>query len=71
MPEKDIELTVKEMLKNMIDELGRARDIIGALAREDEEEISNYSGEGGEADMLCSDIDSTWEQLDILDDLLK
>ena len=65
------ELTVKEMLENMIDELGRARDIIGALAREDAEEISNYSGEGGEADMLCSDIDSTWEQLDILDELLQ
>ena len=66
-----MELTIKEMLDNMIDELGRARDILGALATENEDEILNYSGEGGEADMLCSDIDSTWEQLDILDDLLK
>ena len=66
-----MELTIKEVIKNMIDELGRAREMLIDLRDENEEAFSLWGGECGEADMLCSDIDSTWDDLDILDDLLK
>jgi len=56
-------LKITEIIDNMVDELGRARDIVGLVVEDNHNELEKYSGEDGDANMLCSDIDTEWERI--------
>ena len=56
-------LKLTEIIDNMIDELNRARSICGLVVEDFDNELEKCSGEDGEANMLCSDIDAEWDRM--------
>ena len=56
-------LNILEIIDNMIDELSRAREIIGLVVEDLNDELKDFSGEDGDANMLCSDIDTELERV--------